>query len=403
MESERRINWISLFIKIIIIFIFILIIIWLLSKIIGRNKLSSTFNTNINNMEKVAVDYFKTIDLPLEKGKSTKITLKEMIDKKLIVSINKDGKNTCDTEKSYSKITRQKKNYLVKTTLDCGKEKNTITKKFSLKDCKNCQEELKKQEEAKKTKEDNKKNKNKTSNNESKEKENNSSTSESNNSSSNSSSSTSGTTYYEYVKETTSYSKWMRGEVTGNNVENRYEYYGIAKDTYYTLGYIRKNDNSNTYTVKLDKVPNSKYYFTTIESAQYYDASEEGKYKSANTSLDKKLSVPSSISEYAMKDGDFTYKLSPYYRKGSFYIDVDVRSNGSANKEYYDNNLKDTIYLVPLKITVKFASNEISDKKPSGDYETITYYRYVETNREVIWSDKSSVDGYTKTGNTKVE
>ena len=397
MESERRINWISLFIKIIIIFIFILIIIWLLSKIIGRNKLSSTFNTNINNMEKVAVDYFKTVDLPLEKGKSTKITLKEMIDKKLIVSINKDGKNTCDTEKSYSKITRQKKNYLVKTTLDCGKEKKTITKKFSLKDCKNCGEQTKKKEESKK-KENSSNDKNKT--NESK---NSSSESSSNDSSSNSSASTTGTTYYEYVKETTSYSKWMRGNVTGNNVENRYEYYGIAKDTYYTLGYIKKGDNSNSYTVKLDKVPNSNYYFTTIESAEYYNTSEEGKYKSANTTLDKKISVPSSISEYSMKDGDFTYKLSPYYRKGSFYVDVDIKANNSADKEYYDKNLKENIYLVPLKITVKFASNEISDKKPSGDYETITYYRYVETNREVIWSDKSSVDGYTKTGNTKVE
>ena len=99
MESGRRINWISLFIKIIIIFIFILIIIWLASKILGRNRLSKTFTSNINNMEKVAVDYFKTIDLPQEKGKSEKITLKEMVDKKLIVSINKEGKNTCDPEK----------------------------------------------------------------------------------------------------------------------------------------------------------------------------------------------------------------------------------------------------------------------------------------------------------------
>ena len=80
-------------------------------------------------MEEVAVSYFKEIDLPQEKGKSTKITLEEMIEKKLIVSINENKKSTCDVKKSYSKITRNKKDYKVETTLVCGKEKDTITRK----------------------------------------------------------------------------------------------------------------------------------------------------------------------------------------------------------------------------------------------------------------------------------
>ena len=48
------------------------------------------------------------------------------------------------------------------------------------------------------------------------------------------------------------------------------------------------------------------------------------------------------------------------------------------------------------------SSNEISENKPSGDYETISYYRYVETSRDVIWSTEEAVEGYTKTGNTKL-
>ena len=48
MEDENRINWLGLFIKIVIIFIFALIIVWLVVKIIGRNKLSDTFKNNIN-------------------------------------------------------------------------------------------------------------------------------------------------------------------------------------------------------------------------------------------------------------------------------------------------------------------------------------------------------------------
>ena len=89
-------------------------------------------------MESVAVEYFKGEDLPLSKGQSKKITLQEMIDKNLILSINKDGSSTCDTKNSYSKITRQKDKYKLETTLRCGKEKDTITRDFSLKDCKNC-------------------------------------------------------------------------------------------------------------------------------------------------------------------------------------------------------------------------------------------------------------------------
>ena len=111
MENENRINWLSLFIKIIIIFIFVILIIWLAMKIINRNKLSETFKNNINNMQSVAEEYYKGIDLPLNKGESKKITLEEMIDQDLIISLNKDSSNSCDIKNSYSKITREKSKY----------------------------------------------------------------------------------------------------------------------------------------------------------------------------------------------------------------------------------------------------------------------------------------------------
>ena len=214
MEDERQINWLSLFIKIIIIFIFAIILIWLVSKIINSSKPSETFKNNINNMEEVAVSYFKEIDLPQEKGKSTKITLEEMIEKKLIVSINENKKSTCDVKKSYSKITRNKKDYKVETTLVCGKEKDTITRKFSFKDCKNCNTKTE-------TKDNAKDNTNKDTNKDT--------------TSTNTSTNTTKITYYEYVKETTTYSKWAKGNKTGDNIENKYEYYSTATEEYYTL------------------------------------------------------------------------------------------------------------------------------------------------------------------------
>ena len=221
MERERRINWLGLFIKIIIIFIFILIIMWLVSKILGKTRLSDTFKNNISNMETVATNYYKSVDLPLEKDKSLKISLGEMIDKGLIVSVNSKNGTSCDTKKSFSKITRKKSNYILSTTLKCGKESNTITKKFPFKDCKNCtnsQKEVEKNTTEKDNKET-KKNNTQTTNNENK--TNNTTTNTTNTTTNNNNQNTSGTTYYEYAKETITYTKWNKGTVTGENIENK--------------------------------------------------------------------------------------------------------------------------------------------------------------------------------------
>jgi len=341
-------------------------------------------------MEKVAVDYFKEIDLPEEKGKSIKVTLDELIEKELIVSVNKDGKNVCDTNKSYSKITREKKNYIVETTLICGKEKNTITKKFDFKDCKNCNQ----------TEKDNEKEN--VTNNESNNNENNVVNNNENNTVQNT------VTYYEHVKETTVYSDWGRGNITGDNVENRYEYYEIAKDTYYSVGYITKNqleDKQVSYTLKLDKVPNKKYYFTVVEESDYIDKTDEKYYldeeKISLDNIDEYTDIES-IYNYSLKEDNFTYELSPYYRNGAFYVDVTVTITNTDNvKSVYDTKLKRDIYLIPIKFNVKFASNKVTADKPNTDYDTITYYRYVAVQRNTIWSTESYVEGYTKTGNTK--
>lgn len=382
METERQINWLSIFIKIVIIFVFTLIIVWLISKIIGKNKLSDTFKKNIANMETVSVEYFKTVDLPLDKGKSLTITLGELIEKELIISVNEGTNSTCDISESYSKITRAKNKYIVETTLKCGKEKDTIKKDFLLQDCKNCNQET---------------------NNES----NNNETDNSGSTDNDSHNTSSGTTYYEYVKETTSYTKWMRGSLTGSNIENRYEYYGIAYDTYYTLGVIPSESTSITYTLKLNSVPNNKYYFTTIEEVEGITEDEENIYLSEKkvTLYNKSTSIPSSdIYKNSLTENNFTYKLSPYYSKGEFYIRITITIKNTDNVEtYYDNRLQKKVYLVPLKIKVKFASNEISETKPTGEYETISYYRYKIVDREIIWSTEDYVEGYTRTGNTKVE
>lgn len=386
-NDERRISWLSLFIKIVIAFAFILIIVWLVSKLINRNKLSDTFKNNINNMETVAVKYFKDIDLPTKQGESIKITLDEMIEKELIVSAQTSEGEKCNTKTSYSKITRKKDNYEVETRLECGKEENTITRKFSIKDCRNCTTD---------TKNNNNKNNSTKDNN-----TNNNSANSTNNTNDNNSTNTTGVTYYEYVKEWTTYTKWMKGNKTGDNIENKYEYYGTAEKTYYSLGLINKKDIKNNtieYRLKLNDVPNSKYYFTTIKESSYYnDEKEFTTDKSISVVRDSNLTIDN-IEEYSLKENNFTYKLTPYYYKGTFYINVKVNIKSLEGIK----TTKDK-YLVPIKITVKFNSGDIVTTKPEGSYDTITYYRYIQKNRDVIWSADNYVEGYTKTGNTKVQ
>ena len=218
--------------------------------------------------------------------------------------------------------------------------------------------------------------------------------------STNTSTNTTKTTYYEYVKETTTYSKWAKGKKTGDNIENKYEYYSTATEEYYTLGAVSKNSASASYTIKLDKVPNKDYYFTIVKEVEFLSNNEKEFLSSNNTSISKGTKInklPDSIKNYSLTEDNFTYKLSPYYRKGAFYIDVTLNDINTTISSY--NN----VYFVPLKVTVKFMSPKITEEKPSGDYDTITYYRYVEKNKEIKWSTETSLEGYTKTGNTKTE
>lgn len=366
MEDGKKISWLSLFIRIIIIFTLVLIITWLVVKVVSRNKLSDAFKNSINNMETVSVNYFKTVDLPLEKGKSIKITLEELISKELITSNFKDIK--CDVKKSYAKIIRKKDSYEVETNLECGKEKNTITRKFSLKDCMNCQK--KEDKPIQNDKENNNANK---------------------------------TLYYEYVKESISYSKWMKGNKEASNIENKYEYYAIDEMTYYSVALIDKKNiknNKASYTLVLDKVPNNNYYFMSVNDSSYFEKGELQKYLDEKNISIKNIDMNKNVNmvNYSLDGDNYTYKLYPYYHDGKFYVNVKIGIKSLDKVDSYNNG-----YYIPIKITVRFNSDKILTTVPDGKYETISYYRYKETNREVVWSNKEYLEGYTKTGNTKYE
>ena len=88
------------------------------------------FNENIQTMKDAAKDYYTTERMPKKEGKSSKMTLQEMIDNKLIIPfVDKNGEE-CDTEKSYVKVTKKGDEYELKVSLTCGKESNYIIDKI---------------------------------------------------------------------------------------------------------------------------------------------------------------------------------------------------------------------------------------------------------------------------------
>ena len=120
----------DLLVKVLLVVIFVFLLMYLFPMPNLKPFYNSIFNDNIQTMKDAAEDYYTTERMPSEEGKSTKMTLQEMIDKKLIIPFtDKDG-NSCDTKKSYVKVTKNEKEYELKVSLTCGKESNYVIEKI---------------------------------------------------------------------------------------------------------------------------------------------------------------------------------------------------------------------------------------------------------------------------------
>jgi len=144
MYTETRNNFSirSVILQFLFVALFIFILIWLfpmksdMKKAIAsiestdNNGLSilydRIFNENLYTMKEAAKDYFTLERLPQKVGDSTKITLRQMLDKKIILPfVDKNGKQ-CDLDASYVLVTKYETEYLMKVNLKCGKEENYL-------------------------------------------------------------------------------------------------------------------------------------------------------------------------------------------------------------------------------------------------------------------------------------
>ena len=128
--------------KLILIIIFVFLLVWLLPKFIApkintnnNNNNSNTelsaltsqiFSDNLEKMKEAAITYYTDERLPKEVGESHKMTLSDMIGKKLIVALIDKNNKACDVEGSYVKITKAEDEYILKVNLKDSEKEDYI-------------------------------------------------------------------------------------------------------------------------------------------------------------------------------------------------------------------------------------------------------------------------------------
>lgn len=131
-EEKRGFPVRDFLIKLVVIIIIVLLIMWLLP--INKGKDSGTdlspltdriFNANLQEMKEAAIPYFTTERLP-EEGKVVKLTLQEMLDKKLLLPFTDKNGDTCDTKNSYVTVEDIGDEYLMTVHLKCNDDEGEI-------------------------------------------------------------------------------------------------------------------------------------------------------------------------------------------------------------------------------------------------------------------------------------
>ena len=87
---------------------------------------SQIFANNIDRMKDAAISYYTDERLPKEVGDSDKMTLSDMIGKKLILALIDKNNKACDVEKSYVKITKVDDEYILKVNLKDSEKEDYI-------------------------------------------------------------------------------------------------------------------------------------------------------------------------------------------------------------------------------------------------------------------------------------
>lgn len=121
-----------------LIVVLILLLVWIfptnsaLQKLLNNNtkeetnEFSNYFQENINLLKDIAESYFTLERLPKNEGDTVKITLSQMLEKKLVINVSDDKGNMCNIDNTYIEITKKKNEYEMKINLSCGSDEDYV-------------------------------------------------------------------------------------------------------------------------------------------------------------------------------------------------------------------------------------------------------------------------------------
>lgn len=431
-EDKYTINWLGLFIKVIIFVVVALLAIWLVTKLTSKKDKGLSIEENSKLFTDSAVEYFRA-NLP-EDGSTKTVTLSQLISWDYIEQLTNEKGKICDIKKSKAKIEQTDDYYSIKTEIICGNDSKTTYVKLGSLNCEKCDVkieglEIKSQKEETKQEETTTPEVNNTTNNTTNNANNTTNnTTSSNTTTNNNTTTTEPTILYEYVKKVDEYSDWYVGKVKGTNIENSTKSVSYSKYcqneeyNYYTVSYVSEK-KKYTYTLELkdyQPITNNTItddYFTTLDDYQnYIDYRNQNlAMVGGNSNAAVDITSASKLKSSSLTSKNFTYTISNIYKTNNkYYVDVTINVKNLKNvTPYYASNIRKKIYFVPVKFTISSNSNTcITDKTENAsqyqDYvivdtwnEYIDIYRYKITVVEYKYSNQTSLTGYTKTGNYK--
>lgn len=113
--------------RLVLILVFVLILLLLFPTKKSLNPLyQSLFRDNLNSMKEAAETYYTNERLPQKLEDSTRMTLREMLDKNLILPFVDKNNKECDLDNSYVEITKRSTEYELKVKLICSEDEAFI-------------------------------------------------------------------------------------------------------------------------------------------------------------------------------------------------------------------------------------------------------------------------------------
>ena len=129
-RNEKNYFFRNLIVKILLVLLFIFLLMWLFPIPNLSPFYDKIFTQNINDMTDAAKSYFTVERLPKNEDETKKLTLKEMLDNKMIIEFTDSDGKKCDTTKSYVEVTKKNGEYIYKTNLSCSKQEDYVIEYF---------------------------------------------------------------------------------------------------------------------------------------------------------------------------------------------------------------------------------------------------------------------------------